>query len=106
MIDLKRSNAIQSLIVSLLCFALHIIGSKDRSVTCWRGDSTDVEFTLRGHKNSVISVAVHPERALFATGSGDFRARIWRKGTAAIEPKAGLSLIIIFMIVFFKKKFC
>lgn len=34
---------------------------------------------LQGHKNSVISVAPSPvQGGLFATGSGDMRARIWR----------------------------
>ena len=33
---------------------------------------------LQGHKNSVISVAPSPQGELFATGSGDLRARIWR----------------------------
>jgi glucose repression regulatory protein TUP1 len=33
---------------------------------------------LQGHKNSVISVAPSPAPGgLFATGSGDMRARIW-----------------------------
>jgi len=37
---------------------------------------------LQGHKNSVISVAPSPMQShtsgVFATGSGDMRARIWR----------------------------
>jgi general transcriptional corepressor TUP1 len=32
---------------------------------------------LQGHKNSVISVAPCPTGNLFATGSGDMKARIW-----------------------------
>jgi glucose repression regulatory protein TUP1 len=35
---------------------------------------------LQGHKNSVISVAVSPAGGVFATGSGDFRARMWKFG--------------------------
>ena len=33
---------------------------------------------LYGHKNSVISVALSPDCSYFATGSGDFRARLWK----------------------------
>jgi glucose repression regulatory protein TUP1 len=33
---------------------------------------------LQGHKNSVISVAVNPQGGYFASGGGDFKAKIWR----------------------------
>ena len=33
---------------------------------------------LQGHKNSVISVSLNPTQQIFATGSGDCRARLWR----------------------------
>ncbi|TKX25480.1 transcriptional repressor [Elsinoe australis] len=54
-------------------------GSKDRGVQFWDPTSGDAQLMLQGHKNSVISVAPSPARGgLFATGSGDMRARIWR----------------------------
>lgn len=71
-------------------------GSKDRGVQFWNPRSGDTQLMLQGHKNSgntksdvvlasenlisatVISVAPSPQGGLFATGSGDMRARIWR----------------------------
>lgn len=80
-----------------------VSGSKDRGVQFWDPRTGQTQFMLQGHKNSgtekgpdikqgyysakryllaVISVATSPgRRALFATGSGDNRARIW-----AYEP--------------------
>jgi len=65
-----------------------ISGSKDRSVQFWdprrlvAGGTLAAEegpvLILQGHQNSVISVAHSPAALLFATGSGDKRARIWR----------------------------
>ncbi|ORX46973.1 WD40 repeat-like protein [Hesseltinella vesiculosa] len=55
-----------------------VSGSKDRGVQFWDPRTGLTEFMLQGHKNSVISVATSPGRKpLFATGSGDNRARIW-----------------------------
>ncbi|KAI8137735.1 WD40-repeat-containing domain protein [Fennellomyces sp. T-0311] len=55
-----------------------VSGSKDRGVQFWDPRSGQTQFMLQGHKNSVISVAISPSgRRLFATGSGDNRARIW-----------------------------
>ena len=74
-------------------------GSKDRGVQFWSPRTGDAQLMLQGHKNSgmisstltpllllrkslivsiVISVAPSPTGELFATGSGDMRARIWR----------------------------
>ena len=53
-------------------------GSKDRGVQFWDPITGDAQMMLQGHKNSVISVAPCPTGALFATGSGDMKARIWR----------------------------
>ncbi|KAI8820693.1 WD40-repeat-containing domain protein [Fimicolochytrium jonesii] len=78
-----------------------ISGSKDRTVTFWDGraisgnDKSGMardtgivsQFMLQGHKNSVISVALGSAAGLFATGSGDCRARIWRSaGSQNILP--------------------
>ncbi|KAK5167356.1 general transcription repressor [Saxophila tyrrhenica] len=57
-------------------------GSKDRGVQFWDPETGHAQLMLQGHKNSVISVAPSPIRdgngGLFATGSGDLKARIWR----------------------------
>ena len=75
-----------------------VSGSKDRGVQFWDPRTAQPQFMLQGHKNSgwgfsllkaaanfciVISVALSPSSAgkLFATGSGDFRARIWSYDT-------------------------
>ncbi|RIB05835.1 WD40-repeat-containing domain protein [Gigaspora rosea] len=60
-----------------------VSGSKDRGVQFWDPNTAQTQFMLQGHKNSVISVALSPALSgptgkLFATGSGDCRARIWR----------------------------
>ncbi|CDH51017.1 wd-repeat protein [Lichtheimia corymbifera JMRC:FSU:9682] len=56
-----------------------VSGSKDRGVQFWDPVTGQTQFMLQGHKNSVISVATSPNgrRPMFATGSGDSRARIW-----------------------------
>ncbi|KAI9317623.1 WD40-repeat-containing domain protein [Dichotomocladium elegans] len=55
-----------------------VSGSKDRSVQFWDPQTGQTQFMLQGHKNSVISVAISQSgRPVFATGSGDNRARIW-----------------------------
>jgi general transcriptional corepressor TUP1 len=55
-------------------------GSKDRGVQFWDPNTGVAQMMLQGHKNSVISVAPCPTGSLFATGSGDMRARIWSYG--------------------------
>ncbi|KAF3169940.1 proteinral transcription repressor [Orbilia oligospora] len=52
-------------------------GSKDRRVQFWDPRTNQTQLMLQGHKNSVISVAPSPAGKLFATGSGDYKARIW-----------------------------
>lgn len=53
-------------------------GSKDRGVVFWDPNTGVAQLHLQGHGNSVISVAPSPKPGLFATGSGDSKARIWR----------------------------
>lgn len=59
-------------------------GSKDRGVLFWDTKSGNPLLMLQGHRNSVISVTVAnghplgPEYGVFATGSGDCKARIWK----------------------------
>lgn len=55
-----------------------ISGSKDRSVQFWDMRMFTSHLMLQGHKNSVISVGVSPVSNTFATGSGDFSARVWK----------------------------
>ena len=60
-------------------------GSKDRGIIVWDKESGNPLLMLQGHKNSVIGVAVAGGAPLgeewsgvFATGSGDCNARIWK----------------------------
>lgn len=57
-------------------------GSKDRGVIFWDQFSGNPLLMLQGHRNSVISVAVSfnslGSEGVFATGSGDCKARLWR----------------------------
>ncbi|KAK6203646.1 WD40-repeat-containing domain protein [Scheffersomyces amazonensis] len=57
-------------------------GSKDRGVIFWDQLSGNPLLMLQGHRNSVISVAVslnsQGTEGIFATGSGDCKARIWK----------------------------
>ncbi|CCG22760.1 Tup1 transcriptional corepressor [Candida orthopsilosis Co 90-125] len=57
-------------------------GSKDRGVIFWDQNSANPLLMLQGHRNSVISVAVSSNlsatEGIFATGSGDCKARIWK----------------------------
>jgi glucose repression regulatory protein TUP1 len=57
-------------------------GSKDRGVIFWEKKTGDPLLMLQGHRNSVISVSVANNAisgaGMFATGSGDCKARIWR----------------------------
>lgn len=57
-------------------------GSKDRGVIFWDQASANPLLMLQGHRNSVISVAVSSNllatEGIFATGSGDCKARIWK----------------------------
>lgn len=58
--------------------------SKDRGVIIWDNETADPLLMLQGHSNSVISVSVATHSVLgddtlvFATGSGDCKARIWK----------------------------
>jgi glucose repression regulatory protein TUP1 len=78
-----------------------VSGSKDRSVQFWDSLTGTTQLMLQGHKNSVISVAISPQGTYFATGSGDYRARIWSyssteettaKGTASGSSSSAPSL--------------
>lgn len=59
-----------------------ISGSKDRGVVFWDERLGNPLLMLQGHRNSVISVAVSSNsdasEGIFATGSGDCKARLWR----------------------------
>ena len=53
-----------------------ISGSKDRSVIFWDARTGEMQVRLRCHFNSVVSLAMSPSGGTFATGSGDFCAKI------------------------------
>lgn len=59
-----------------------VSGSKDRGVIFWDQSSGNPLLMLQGHRNSVISVAVSlnslATEGVFATGSGDCKARLWK----------------------------
>ena len=62
-----------------MCNGKYILsGSKDRSVQCWDPLTATSQFMLCGHKNSIISIASNSKKNLFATGSGDLKARVWK----------------------------
>lgn len=68
-------------------------GSKDRGVLFWNTQSGNPLLMLQGHRNSVISVSVAnsnplgPDFGVFATGSGDCKARIWKYTKKSNTPK-------------------
>lgn len=51
---------------------------KDKSRQNSPADGYVHKLVLQGHENSVISVAIAPHSGIFATGSGDKHARIWK----------------------------
>jgi len=55
-----------------------ITGSKDRSVVFWDMVTRRSVLKQMGYKNSVISVSSAPGSSVFATGSGDNHACIWK----------------------------
>ena len=56
-----------------------VTGSKDRAVHFWDMRQRATAMVVQGHRNSVISVDVsRGQHPMFASGSGDSRARIWR----------------------------
>lgn len=70
-----------------------VSGSKDRTVQVWDARTGTTQLMLQGHKNSVICVAVSPCGRVFATASGDLRARLWSFNINA-EEKSNASSII------------
>ncbi|OJJ54750.1 hypothetical protein ASPSYDRAFT_185663 [Aspergillus sydowii CBS 593.65] len=55
-----------------------ISGSKDHGLQFWDPHTGTAHMLLQGHRNSVLSVTVSSTDTLFATGSGDKSAKIWR----------------------------
>lgn len=87
-----------------------ISGGKDWGVTFWDArtgvsGNAAAQFVLQGHTNSgtcvssrerlltssctVISVSPAPTGGIFATGAGDFKARIWRVCSSVGGPATG-----------------
>ncbi|KAK8213225.1 general transcription repressor [Zalaria obscura] len=81
-------------------------GSKDRGVQFWNPHNGEAQLMLQGHKNSVISVAPSPARGgLFATGSGDMRARIWSERRAFESVVYFLAQLIAYCVVVPRRTF-
>lgn len=60
-----------------------ITSSKDKTINVSDSETGVIQFVLQGHTNSVISVDASPkDLSVFASGSGDLRARIWKINTS------------------------
>jgi hypothetical protein len=55
-----------------------VAGYGNGEVIAWDTNSGKMRRTYRGHKAAVNSVAISPNRAVFASGSDDGAIRIWR----------------------------
>ena len=55
-----------------------ISGSRDKTFRVWHSETGALEATIRGHKNSVLSVAACHDQNLIATASGDMTVTVWR----------------------------
>jgi WD40 repeat protein len=58
---------------------------RDRTVKLWDAVTGQELATLKGHGDTVLSVAFSPDGKTLATGSGDHTVKLWR---AAMEPEA------------------
>lgn len=73
-------------------------GSKDRTIQIGEvlKDDADIKYqhqlVIQGHRNSVISVAFSKDM-LLASGSGDFRARLWALAEPASKCVEGSAAI-------------
>ena len=55
-----------------------ISGSRDKTFRVWNSETGDLEATVRGHGDSVLSVAACHDQNLIATASGDLTVTVWR----------------------------
>ena len=55
-----------------------ISGSRDKTFRIWDSESGELEATVRGNSNSVISVAASGAQNLIATASGDKTVTLWK----------------------------
>ncbi|KAI8976622.1 WD40-repeat-containing domain protein [Trametes punicea] len=62
---------------STMNFTGLLSGSKDRGVRFWDANTAVAQCMLQGHKNSVIFVDLSLAGNVFATGGGDWQARIF-----------------------------
>jgi WD40 repeat protein len=52
-------------------------GSDDRTIKLWDTTTGQEVFTLRGHSDSVLSVAFSPDGRRIVTGGNDRMVRVW-----------------------------
>lgn len=76
-----------------------VSGSKDRQLLIWKtrstasrnssGEKPTLVCWFQAHKNSIITMAIpsSPQAMVFATGSGDKKAKIWRYHYLPKSPK-------------------
>ncbi|MEV8062063.1 WD40 repeat domain-containing protein, partial [Streptomyces antimycoticus] len=56
-------------------------GSDDNTARLWSTETGNARTTLKGHNNTVSSVAFSPDGKTLATGSNDNTARLWSTET-------------------------
>ena len=62
-------------------------GSEDKTVRLWNANTGELKHTLKGHKDSVISLAFSPDGSTLASGSADKTVRLWDANTVEIKTE-------------------
>lgn len=58
-----------------------VSGSADRTVRLWNTQTGELVYILKGHANTVWSVAFSPDGLTLASGSDDKTIRLWSVST-------------------------